>query len=111
MVLTPTNVQALRTLFNIAYRLHHLLGAAWNTVLENLNALDRILESPSTTTQVLALGTGTAAALAAPQHALCSHATPVDVALAPPQRPARVLLASGVALGAGRTALAVLAAG
>ena len=53
MVLTPTNVQALRTLFNIAYRLHHLLGAAWNTVLENLQALDRILESPSTTTQVL----------------------------------------------------------
>ena len=45
-------VQALRTLFNIAYRLHPLLGAAWALVLENLNALDRILESPSTTTQV-----------------------------------------------------------
>ena len=109
MVLTPTNVQALRTLFNIAYRLHHLLGAAWNTVLENLNALDRILESPSTTTQVLALGTGTAAALAAPQHALCSHATPVDVALAPPDDQQGFCL-QVFPLGAGRTALAVLAA-
>ena len=46
--------QALRTLFNIAYRLHALLGAAWALVLENLNALDRILESPSTTTQARA---------------------------------------------------------
>ena len=45
-------LQALRTLFNIAYRLHPLLGAAWALVLENLNALDRILDSPSTTTQV-----------------------------------------------------------
>ena len=52
VVLTPKNVQALRTLFNVAHRLHHLLGGAWTLVLDNLNTLDRILDAPSTTTQV-----------------------------------------------------------
>ena len=52
-MLTPKNVHALRTLFNIAHRLHHLLGPAWVLVLDILNTLDRILQSPRTTTQVL----------------------------------------------------------
>lgn len=52
MVLTPKNVQALRTLFNIAHRLDHKLGSSWVLVLGNLNTLDRILHSPQTTTQV-----------------------------------------------------------
>ncbi|DBA68408.1 TPA: hypothetical protein ACH3X2_013711 [Trebouxia sp. C0005] len=51
VVLTPKNVHALRTLFNIAHRLHHLLGPAWVLVLDILNTLDRILQSPRTTTQ------------------------------------------------------------
>ena len=51
-VLTPQNVQALRTLFNIAHRLDHRLGKSWFMVLDNLNNLDRILHSPRTTTQV-----------------------------------------------------------
>lgn len=53
-VLTPKNVQALRTLFNIAHRLDHHLGKSWFMVLDNLNTLDRILHSPRTTTQVRA---------------------------------------------------------
>lgn len=52
VVLTPKNVQALRTLFNIAHRLDHHLGKSWFMVLDNLNTLDRILHSPRTTTQV-----------------------------------------------------------
>ncbi len=52
VVLTPKNVHALRTLFNIAHRLHHLLGPAWVLVLDILNTLDRTLQSPRTTTQV-----------------------------------------------------------
>ena len=52
IVLTPKNVHALRTLFNIAHRLHHLLGPAWVLVLDILNTLDKILQSPRTTTQV-----------------------------------------------------------
>lgn len=51
VVLTPKNVHALRTLFNIAHRLHHLLGPAWVLVLDILNTLDKILQSPRTTTQ------------------------------------------------------------
>ena len=51
-VLNGEIVQALRTLFNIAHRLHHLLGNSWVLVLDNLNMLDRILDTPSTTTQV-----------------------------------------------------------
>ncbi|KAK9810126.1 hypothetical protein WJX72_005196 [[Myrmecia] bisecta] len=51
VVLTPKNVQALRTLFNIAHRLDALLGPSWVLVLDNLNSLDRILNSPRTTTQ------------------------------------------------------------
>lgn len=50
-VLTPKNVKALRTLFNIAHRLDHHLGKSWFMVLDNLNNLDRILHSPRTTTQ------------------------------------------------------------
>ena len=52
IVLTPKNVHALRTLFNIAHRLHHVLGPAWVLVLDILNMLDKILQSPRTTTQV-----------------------------------------------------------
>ncbi len=51
-VLTAKNVHALRTLFNVAHKLHPLLGPSWLLVLENLNSLDRILNSPRTTTQV-----------------------------------------------------------
>lgn len=48
-------LQALRTLFNVAHRLHHLLGLAWVLVLDILNTLDRMLMSPRTTTQVQAM--------------------------------------------------------
>lgn len=51
-ILTPKNVQALRTLFNIAHRLDHHLGKSWFMVLDNLDNLDKILHSPRTTTQV-----------------------------------------------------------
>ncbi|KAF9606220.1 hypothetical protein IFM89_023803 [Coptis chinensis] len=51
IVLTPKNVQALRTLFNIAHRLHNVLGPSWILVLETLAALDRVIHSPHATTQ------------------------------------------------------------
>ncbi|XP_022719220.1 protein MON2 homolog isoform X2 [Durio zibethinus] len=51
LVLTPKNVQALRTLFNIAHRLHNVLGPSWVLVLETLSALDRAIHSPHATTQ------------------------------------------------------------
>eukprot|EP00887_Chlorella_sp_A99_P002554 scaffold6.g2554.t1 len=51
LVLAPKNVQAMRTLFNIAHRLSNVLGPAWALVLETMNTLDRILNSPSTTTR------------------------------------------------------------
>ncbi|KAL5702278.1 hypothetical protein ACHQM5_027513 [Ranunculus cassubicifolius] len=51
VVLTPKNVQALRTLFNIAHRLHNVLGPSWILVLETLAALDRAIHSPHATTQ------------------------------------------------------------
>nr|XP_011466433.1 PREDICTED: protein MON2 homolog [Fragaria vesca subsp. vesca] len=51
VVLTPKNVQALRTLFNIAHRLHNVLGPSWVLVLETLAALDRTIHSPHATTQ------------------------------------------------------------
>ncbi|XVF06259.1 hypothetical protein REPUB_Repub06bG0032300 [Reevesia pubescens] len=51
IVLTPKNVQALRTLFNIAHRLHNVLGPSWVLVLETLSALDRAIHSPHATTQ------------------------------------------------------------
>ncbi|KAK9834027.1 hypothetical protein WJX81_004391 [Elliptochloris bilobata] len=57
-VLTPKNVQALRTLFNVAHRLAPLLGPSWPRVLETLDALDRILHSPRTTTQEISNGSG-----------------------------------------------------
>ncbi len=63
VVLTPKNVHALRTLFNIAHRLHHLLGPAWVLVLDILNTLDRILQSPRTTTQVTISGSFAASVL------------------------------------------------
>lgn len=50
-VLTPKNVQALRTLFNIAHRLANTLGNSWFLVLETLANLERVLDSPHTTTQ------------------------------------------------------------
>ncbi|KAF5192862.1 Mon2-like protein [Thalictrum thalictroides] len=51
VVLTPKNVQALRTLFNIAHRLHNVLGPSWILVLETLASLDRAIHSPHATTQ------------------------------------------------------------
>ncbi|KAL9233252.1 hypothetical protein vseg_008273 [Gypsophila vaccaria] len=51
IILTPKNVQALRTLFNIAHRLHNVLGHSWVLVLETLAALDRAIHSPHATTQ------------------------------------------------------------
>ena len=50
VVLTAKNVQAMRTLFNIAHRLANVLGPGWALVLETLNTLDRVLNSPKTTT-------------------------------------------------------------
>ncbi|KAI4364422.1 hypothetical protein MLD38_020517 [Melastoma candidum] len=50
-VLTPKNVQALRTLFNVAHRLHNVLGPSWVLVLETLAALDRAIHSPHAATQ------------------------------------------------------------
>lgn len=51
VVLTTKNVQALRTLFNIAHRLYNVLGPSWVLVLETLAALDRAIHSPHATTQ------------------------------------------------------------
>ncbi|XP_047315251.1 protein MON2 homolog isoform X2 [Impatiens glandulifera] len=51
IVLTPKNVQALRTLFNVAHRLHNVLGPSWVLVLETLAALDRAINSPHAMTQ------------------------------------------------------------
>ncbi|KAL9267410.1 MON2-like protein [Drosera capensis] len=51
IVLTPKNVQALRTLFNIAHRLHNVLGPSWILVLETLAALDRAIHSSHAATQ------------------------------------------------------------
>ncbi|KAL3843987.1 hypothetical protein ACJIZ3_001390 [Penstemon smallii] len=51
LVLTPKNVQALRTLFNIAHRLQNVLGPSWVLVLETLSALDRVIHSPHASTQ------------------------------------------------------------
>ncbi|XP_020087242.1 protein MON2 homolog isoform X3 [Ananas comosus] len=51
IVLTPKNVQALRTLFNVAHRLHNVLGPSWVLVLETLAALDRVIHSPHASTQ------------------------------------------------------------
>ncbi|XP_024026387.1 protein MON2 homolog [Morus notabilis] len=56
VVLTPKNVQALRTLFNIAHRLHNVLGPSWVLVLETLAALDRAIHSPHATTQEVSPG-------------------------------------------------------
>ncbi|KAL6548719.1 hypothetical protein OROGR_008485 [Orobanche gracilis] len=51
IVLTSKNVQALRTLFNVAHRLHNVLGPSWVLVLETLSALDRAIHSSHATTQ------------------------------------------------------------
>ncbi|CAH9087132.1 unnamed protein product [Cuscuta europaea] len=56
IVLTPKNVQALRTLFNIAHRLHNVLGPSWILVLETLAALDKAINSPHATTQEVSTG-------------------------------------------------------
>ncbi|CAI9769498.1 unnamed protein product [Fraxinus pennsylvanica] len=56
IVLTPKNVQALRTLFNITHRLHNVLGPSWVLVLETLAALDQAIHSPHATTQEVSLG-------------------------------------------------------
>ncbi|KAI5676522.1 hypothetical protein M9H77_07472 [Catharanthus roseus] len=44
-------LQALRTLFNIAHRLHNVLGPSWVLVLETLASLDRAIHSPHASTQ------------------------------------------------------------
>lgn len=49
-VLTQKNVQALRTLFNVALRLDTVLGSSWELVLETLDILDHVLYSPRTRT-------------------------------------------------------------
>ncbi|KAM3351735.1 hypothetical protein ACQJBY_023583 [Aegilops geniculata] len=51
IILTPKNVQALRTLFNVAHQLHNILGPSWVLVLETLAALDRTIHSPHASTQ------------------------------------------------------------
>ncbi|GAB2246516.1 hypothetical protein Droror1_Dr00002009 [Drosera rotundifolia] len=51
IVLTPKNFQALRTLFNIAHRLHNVLGPSWILVLETLAALDHAIHSSHAATQ------------------------------------------------------------
>ncbi|KAL0425375.1 UNVERIFIED_CONTAM: protein MON2 [Sesamum radiatum] len=51
IVLTAKNVQALRTLFNIAHRLQNVLGPSWVLVLDTLSALDRAIHSLHATTQ------------------------------------------------------------
>ena len=63
LVLTAKNIQALRTLFNVAHRLAETLDArAWALVLGALLALERALASPATTTaESASLGSGTAA--------------------------------------------------
>ncbi|KAG2443720.1 hypothetical protein HXX76_002066 [Chlamydomonas incerta] len=51
VVLTPRNIAALRSLFNLAHRLADALGGSgWLYVVDAVNALDRILASPHTTT-------------------------------------------------------------
>ncbi|KAL5219869.1 hypothetical protein ABZP36_024582 [Zizania latifolia] len=50
-ILTLKNVQALRTLFNVAHRLHNVLGPSWVLVLETLAALDKAIHSPHASTQ------------------------------------------------------------
>jgi hypothetical protein len=52
LVLSPKNVQSMRTVFNIAHRLGDSLGPAWALVLGTLSTLDRVLDSPRTTTRV-----------------------------------------------------------
>lgn len=51
VVLTPRNVHALRTIFNIAQVLAEHLGASWVLILQTLWALERTLASPHATTQ------------------------------------------------------------
>lgn len=51
-ILSSKNVQAFKTLFDVAKALDHHLGKSWIMVLENLNNLDRILHAPRTITQV-----------------------------------------------------------
>ena len=51
MVLTPRNVQAFRTVYNITHALFEHLGPeGWRTVLSALSVLDEILCSPAATT-------------------------------------------------------------
>jgi hypothetical protein len=50
-VLTPRNVQAFRTIFNITHALFELLGPkGWHLVLSTLAVLDEVLCSPATKT-------------------------------------------------------------
>ena len=47
IILTPKNIQALRTLFNVAHRLATSLGGAWFLILETMNALAGSATHPS----------------------------------------------------------------
>ncbi|CAI5508745.1 unnamed protein product [Closterium sp. Naga37s-1] len=54
-VLTPKNMHALRTLFNVSHRLCAVLGPSWELVMETLAALDRTIHSPYATSQACSM--------------------------------------------------------
>lgn len=114
LVLAPKNVQAMRTLFNIAHRLSSVLGPAWALVLETMNTLDRLLDSPAATTKVFDIVWEEAGLLK-----LCNPAAAAAVALAPavlqrhdsPQNKCTAQEVSDTASGAGVSSdLAILSA-
>ncbi|CAI5473000.1 unnamed protein product [Closterium sp. Yama58-4] len=61
-VLTPKNMHALRTLFNVSHRLCAVLGPSWELVMETLAALDRTIHSPYATSQDVSTSASTPAA-------------------------------------------------
>ncbi|CAI7921397.1 unnamed protein product, partial [Closterium sp. NIES-53] len=82
-VLTPKNMHALRTLFNVSHRLCAVLGPSWELVMETLAALDRTIHSPYATSQACCIagrvacsGSGTMRQRATLTR---SDATPLDV--------------------------------
>ncbi|CAI5485480.1 unnamed protein product, partial [Closterium sp. Naga37s-1] len=61
-VLTPKNMHALRTLFNVSHRLCAVLGPSWELVMETLAALDRTIHSPYATSQDVSTSASTPSA-------------------------------------------------
>ncbi|CAI5991186.1 unnamed protein product [Closterium sp. NIES-64] len=61
-VLTPKNMHALRTLFNVSHRLCAVLGPSWELVMETLAALDRTIHSPYATSQDVSASASTPSA-------------------------------------------------